>query len=517
MNAAKLATAFALAMIVADVADLRQAAANGLQQPESITPVGSSHASSTPGIRQPDSQQVMVTDRVAARTKLRQPELLPSAPQQAGYYDDKVPAGPPEAPMAPERAGNHAEGHSDGYAEGAAVVDGSAACGCESGGYGGDCCCDSGCNNGGWGNCLGDCCLGEPWVLRDCLTPCCCDGPEYGGWFSFGYYNNAERLSIQRGDERSFNDLPHNLNLDQAWFYVGKEAQADCGCGYGYRLDVMYGAQGHTAQSFGNDGGTWDVTWDHGSYEWAIPQLYGEVAFGDWNVKVGHFFTPAGYEVVPATGNFFYSHSLTHYNSEPFTHTGVLGTYSANDCLTVYTGWSLGWDTGFDQFGAGNIFLGGFGYEAGDDVTFTYITTIGNFGWRSGNQDGWSQHIVALFDICCDWQYVIQHDYVVTNGVVTDDEYENEDKGVTQYLFYTLNDCWRLGGRAEWWKSNNVVAGEDISFYEVSGGINYKPHANVVVRPEIRYDWTPAADTVNDAAGVNYNQTWFGVDAIFTY
>ena len=70
------------------------------------------------------------------------------------------------------------------------------------------------------------------------------------------------------------------------------------------------------------------MTFDNGIYGWAMPQAYGEVGYGDWSVKVGHFFTPVGYEVVPATGNFFYSHSLTLFNSEPFTHTGVLGTYS---------------------------------------------------------------------------------------------------------------------------------------------------------------------------------------------
>lgn len=442
--------------------------------------------------------------------------MAQSAIQTAFNYNlQDEPAAPPEAPMAPERDGEHSQ-----HAEGAVVEGdhvGGSPYGCENG-YGGDCCCNN-CDRGwGWGNCVGDCCLGDAWTLSSCLTPDCCNGPEYGGWFSFGWYNHNERLSFDRGDELSFNDLPHNLNLDQAWFYVNKAAEADaCGCDWGYRLDLMYGAQGHAAQSFGNDGGTWDVTWDHGSYEWAIPQLYTEVAFRDWNVKFGHFFTPAGYEVVAATGNFFYSHTLTHYNSEPFTHTGVLGTYSANDCLTWYAGWSLGWDTGFDQFGAGNIFLGGFSYEAGDDVTLTYILTGGNFGWRSGNQDGFSHHFVGLFDLSECWQYVIQHDYVATDGTITDNTYENEDKGVSQYLFYTLNDCWKLGGRAEWWKSNNVVAGDDISFYNIAGGVNYRPQANLVIRPEVRYDWTPAEDAVNASLGEDYNQTWFGVDAILTY
>jgi hypothetical protein len=332
-----------------------------------------------------------------------------------------------------------------------------------------------------------------------------------------GYYNHNERLSFDRGDELSFNDLPHRINLDQAWFYVEKLAEANgCCADYGYRFDMMYGAQGHTAQSFGNDGGTWDVTWDHGPYEWAIPQLYGEVAWGDWSVKVGHFFTPAGYEVVPATGNFFYSHTLTHYNSEPFMHTGVLGTYSADDCWTYYAGWSLGWDTGFDQFGGGNIGIGGVGYEANDNVTLTYIATFGNLGWRSGNEDGWSGHFVGLFKLSECWDYVLQHDWVNTDGTLDDDDFENEDKGVTNYLFYTLNDCWKLGSRAEWWKSNNVT-GSSASFYNITGGLNYHPHANVVIRPEIRYDWTPSDDAVDNALGEDYNQTWFGIDAVFTY
>jgi hypothetical protein len=450
------------------------------------------------------------------------PAMAQSSIQTAFNYNlqDEADVAAPPAPGAPQsEMDDAAPERSDSDYD-----SGQSACGCESDqSYSGDSCgcdsgcCDSGCCNNGGGNCLGDCCLGDAWTLSSCLTPGCCDAPTYGGWLSMGYYTDHERLSNTDGDERSFNDLPDRLNLDQAWFYVERAAEADCGCGYGYRFDMMYGAQGHTAQAFGNDGGTWDVTWDHGPYEWAIPQAYGEVAFGDWKVKVGHFFTPAGYEVVPATGNFFYSHSLTHYNSEPFTHTGVLGTYSANDCLTLYTGWALGWDTGYDQFGSGNIFLGGFGQKLSDNVNFTYITTAGNFGWRSGDEDGWSQHVVTIFDLSSCWQYVLQHDYVVTNGTLADSAYENEDKGITNYLFYTINDCWKLGGRAEWWKSNNVVLGDDISFYEIAGGINYKPHANVVVRPELRYDWTPAADVVNADQGVRYNNTWFGIDAIFTF
>ena len=52
----------------------------------------------------------------------------------------------------------------------------------------------------------------------------------------------------------------------------------------------------------------------------------------------------------------------------------------------------------------------------------------------------------------------------------------------------------------EWWKSNTVT-GESTSFYELTGGINYKPHANVVIRPEIRYNWTPGDEAASIGLG----------------
>jgi hypothetical protein len=78
-------------------------------------------------------------------------------------------------------------------------------------------------------------------------------------------------------------------------------------------------------------------------------------------------------------------------------------------------------------------------------------------------------------------------------------------------LIYTLNDCWSVGGRFEWWKSNNVTGLSD-SFQNITGGLNYHAHANVTIRPEIRYDWANEGANLDD-----YNQEWFGIDAVFTF
>jgi hypothetical protein len=110
---------------------------------------------------------------------------------------------------------------------------------------------------------------------------------------------------------------------------------------------------------------------------------------------------------------------------------------------------------------------------------------------------------------------VLQSDYLDTNFVVEDGA-ENQEVGVNQYLFYTLNDCWSVGGRMEWWKSNRLT-GEMTSYYELTGGLNYRPHANVTFRPEVRYDWTPSEDAIDDELGEDYNQVTFGIDAILTF
>jgi Putative beta-barrel porin-2, OmpL-like. bbp2 len=376
------------------------------------------------------------------------------------------------------------------------------------------CGCDNGCGNMcGWGNCLGDCCLGDPWTLQGCLQPCCDKSTTYGGWLSLGYFSDNNRLSVAPNDLLSFEDNPDKLNLNQAYFYVERVAKTDsCCCDWGGRFDILYGVDAQKTQAFGNANPVWDVTYDDGSYGWAMPQAYLEFGWNDWSVKAGHFYTIVGYEVIPVIGNFFYSHAYTMFNSEPFTHTGVLGTYTASDTLTVYTGWTLGWDTGFDQNNGGSNFLGGFGIQATDDLKYTYVCTAGNLGFKG---DGYSHSNVLDFTLSKCWHYVLQSDLVRTNLLVNNGN-ELRDVGVNQYLFYTLNDCWAVGGRAEWWKSNGVVYGDgqSTSYQEITGGLNYKPHANVIIRPELRYNWTNESVANNTQ---DFNNTVFGVDAIFTY
>jgi len=363
-----------------------------------------------------------------------------------------------------------------------------------------------GCGLLGGGGCslgLCDCCLGDAWTLSGALHGDCPPAITIGGWFQAGYYSENNDLFFDRTDE---------LALHQGWLFAEKAATADSPLGF--RADFMYGQDADDTQAFGNNPGEWDFLngFDRGAgYGWAIPQLYAEVALGEnVTVKAGHFYTLIGYEVVTAPDNFFFSHAMTMFNSEPFTHTGVLATINVSDNLTAYAGWTLGWDTGFDQLGDGSSWLGGFSYTLSDNAAFTYMSTAGDFGWRGSN--AYSHSLVLDMSLTDSLNYVVQSDLVRVDSTGED------NVGLNQYLLYSVSDCLGLGARMEWWKGDVLTgyaphggvlpAAGSLSYYAATFGANVRPHANVIVRPEVRIDWSPAAD---------YDEAYFAVDAIFTF
>ena len=353
-----------------------------------------------------------------------------------------------------------------------------------------------GCNN----ECAED--LGDPWTLfgRNCDEPWL----KIGGWFSAGWHENSNDL---------FNSEPDEFNLHQGWLFAEKVAESKCGeFGFGFRFDGMYGIDAPDTQAFGNPGATWDLDprfTRGGGFGWALPQVYGEVAKGDWTVKVGHFYTLVGYEVVPAPDNFFYSHSITMYNSEPFTHTGAIASYQLNDDTTIYGGWTAGWDTGYD-FTDGSNFLGGFSTALGEDSTLTYITTFGDFGARG--DDAYSHSFVLNTTLSENLTSVLQSDLVSVGSTGED------NVGLNHYLFYQCSPRIAFGKRTEWWKGDDITGYAPYgsvspgvgsqSHYEGTWGVNLMLNANVRLRPEYRYNWSPALD---------YEEGAFAMDIVATY
>ena len=358
-------------------------------------------------------------------------------------------------------------------------------------------------------------------------------GVTVGGWTQFGYQSGPDGAFTGNGTFNDVNFGPgagfsnakewNNFNLNQQALYINKAADGSNGLGVGYRAEMIYGVDGNDTQSFGNNVGRYDydAQWNHGIYEWALPQLYAEAALGDLSVKIGHFYTPIGYEVVPSNGNFFLSRQLTFNNSEPFTHTGALGTYKAGDSLQVLGGWVAGMDTGFDRLNGGSSFLGGFIYNVSESTSLTYMMTAGNLGWRGNGSinsivltHNWSDKVSSVhqFDVLGSDLNSNFGGNINTQGAGI----ANNSTGQINYLFYTINDKLKAGVRQEWYKADGT------SYNTMTYGVNIKPMDKLVIRPEIRQMWSPgaaSADGTTTAPGHDdlFNSTIFGIDAIISY
>ncbi|HEX7234939.1 MAG TPA: outer membrane beta-barrel protein, partial [Nitrosospira sp.] len=168
------------------------------------------------------------------------------------------------------------------------------------------------------------------------------NGIRLGGWINGGATFNPSQLTGFNGPV-TFADRSNRFQLNQFNIYVQRPVVAEGSTwDFGGRIDFMFGTDAIFTQAYGvpafdvNTGqplnrSNWDLDVCCAStryYGIAFPQAFAEayVPVGNGlNVKVGHFYTPIGYESVPAPDNFFYTHAYTMQYGEPFTHTGVLG------------------------------------------------------------------------------------------------------------------------------------------------------------------------------------------------
>jgi hypothetical protein len=408
------------------------------------------------------------------------------------------------------------------------------------------------------------CPLTCPDVTTCRLFDCCClkeHDAALTGWIDGGIMGNSLAPATHFNGPVTFPDMD-NGQLNQFYGILQRtpaDMSKNCGWFLGGDVDFMWGSDYFFTTAAGLDGTSvgniprWGTSTtaaggDAFRYGFAMPQLYAETDYDDLKIKWGHFYTIIGYEVVPAIGNFFYTHSYTMQYGEPFTHTGVLASRSINDNWS----WSAGIVSGWNDFNFqdGAQFIGGITYSDKDYGSLAFAIVTGNESdfnipgvGPDSNRTMYS--IVWTRNLTSRWTYVLQHDLGVqadTKGFNAEDTKIADWGGLNQYLFYKINCCWTFGWRIEWFDDPQgyVVTGlrpgnTDArfrfpgNFYETSFGLNYKPNGNLTIRPELRYDWyngpggfvAPAVPGAppNQPFGDNMNkdQFLFGLDAIVQF
>ena len=367
------------------------------------------------------------------------------------------------------------------------------------------------------------------------------------GWLDQGFTWNPDRPNNRFNGPMTFNDRSNDYQMNQLYLSMGREVRTD-GCSWdaGGRIDLLYGSDYFFTTATGLE------TYEDGSQRWnsqngpraggtaglyglAMPQLYAEFSapFGcGTTFKFGHFYTILGFESVMAPENFFYSHSYVMQYGEPFTHTGMLASYRASQGLTFHGGFTRGWDTWEDPNDTLG-FLGGVSWVSRNERSRVNFSLHTGREDALGSNDRTSYSLVFSHKCTCRLTYILQHDYGVETDAAIDRSFTLTDArwyGINQYFIYDMTPTTSIGFRFEWFgdPENARVLGVPIesqtdggNYYAASVGLNWKPCDRVVLRPELRWDWSDVS--VPGVANGMYddfsdkNQFTLGTDLIVTF
>ncbi len=133
------------------------------------------------------------------------------------------------------------------------------------------------------------------------------------GWINAGI--GANNWGSPFNGPITFNDRNWQGQMNQLYLVNERLLDVENGRYFGGRVDLLYGtdsiwttASGLDAFNYNSVNSYFVPRWNSSKYYGlAMPQLYAELGRGDLSAKFGHFYTPMGYEVVPAVGNFFYT------------------------------------------------------------------------------------------------------------------------------------------------------------------------------------------------------------------
>lgn len=348
---------------------------------------------------------------------------------------------------------------------------------------------------------------------------------EAGGWLDQSYTANFLNPADRSNGSLGVNDRANDYQLNQFCFHAQLVPETDTGrFSLGWRTDLMYGSDARWVQSTG-----FDDTWTFGKYPaLAMPQLFGEL-FIPWGngatITLGRFWSPIGYEGVPAVDRFFFSATNTFMFAEPSTHTGMMAKYPLNDQWTVQAGIVRGWDISRDD--GGRAFLGTAAWKGNDDrTTLTFVTYYGS---ESGAADDrlYCQSNILTHKFSDKLTYVLWSDFGNARGLAVD-ALGNPKNGqwfsLVNAAFYAIDEKRSVGLRFEWfrdddgtriteWLNETPLGIGDVM--AITAGMNWTPRPNWVIRPEIRCDWANGVKPFD--AQTSSTQWTAATDVIFRF
>jgi Putative beta-barrel porin-2, OmpL-like. bbp2 len=387
---------------------------------------------------------------------------------------------------------------------------------------------------------LFECCFTKKWGLN------------IGGWTTQSFTWNTSNPADRFNGPVTWTDQANQYQLNQQYLFFDRPTNTGGdGWDLGGRVDLLYG----TDYRFTTEAGLENkINTPNSPYMGlAIPQFYGEVAYNNLKVKLGHFYSPVGYFVVPTINNFFNTLPYTFQYGEPFTHTGMLATWTANEHWTLGGGFTRGWD----NFSNANPHLGSLATatwtgDNKDSLAWVWVQSHepdANSGGIDPPVGGrvytsrFLQTLVYSKPITDKLTWVAQSDLGVQGAAFGAGTRTARWYGLNQYLFYKVSDSWTWGASYEWFRDeegfrvgaavpsvfspnssgNAVGPGFAGNFCETTWGPQWRPGGsqNLLIRPNLRWDWynggRNSAGQLPYDSGTRSQQFIWGTDVTLIY
>ena len=363
-----------------------------------------------------------------------------------------------------------------------------------------------------------------------CAKPCCYErmkkrGDNFYGWIEAGFTGNFASPSDRRNFGTGYNWRSNDFQLNQVFFIYENTLEQDDTVNFGYNISVMAG----TDAPFNVQLGLFDDVVGTGQVNkigFDMPQFFveghipGFLGTNGLDIKIGKWYTLVNYEVIPAIGNFFYSHTYNFFFG-PFNCTGALATWHVSDTIDIYGGVFRGWEKWEDN-----------NQRPSYTAALSWKSCDGRLLWFTAAQTGPEQddnnsdyrtavssYIKYIGGSCKQWETYICSNYSVDFNAVTDDDGVESVApwyDVNGGVFYTIDPRMKVGFRAEWFADQTGYrTGTPGTYYDFTVGVNYFPYQNLRVRPELRWDYSPNATPYDD--GTSHNQGTFAVDVIWQF
>lgn len=320
---------------------------------------------------------------------------------------------------------------------------------------------------------------------------------------------------------RLFDDRSNDFDLNQMLVTIERPLVPEEGkWDWGFRLQPMYGSDARYTHLVG-----FLDKYSNDYFQFDLVEAYANVHMpyltkGGIDLKAGIFVTLQGAEVIYAPGNPFYSHSYLFNYAIPLKHFGGMMTFHATDQIDL----CLGGVTGINTFGDNNdnpALHMGMSWKSKNEKAFVFAS----FHYGPESDSKYAKPGFGGVDANSDCRYIT--DVVVTLKptdkltLITDLNYGKDDAfdaewyGVAQYATYQICDKLSIGVRGEAFRDDDgfaviqfndnddlldaergthfspkSVSGGDTTYCELTLGLNVTPCKNLLIRPEVRWDWS---------------------------